>query len=246
MAATDLIQESQALALVDAIATDINGLALGGSGVGWFDLSIFSRSNVAPNDGLLVYDVSDTTQSPDGTLKLLSLPGLAEVQRRLTTNYAIADTAAGFATDTYVVGSSIVLPEAPAVGSIYHALVKISKTAFGTAAPTFNLRIGTGVVGDTSRCTLSFTAGTAVADVALVELWFLFTGTLPTALVVNGEGNARNNLATTGFSGASKQATAAGGSFDASTTAGSTIGLSYNGGASAVHTIQFVHAEWKP
>ncbi len=216
-----------------------------GSGTGWFDLSVFTRSAVAADDGILIYDKSDTTLDPSGSLKKLSLPGLSEIQRKLTSNFAITDTGAGFATDTYVVGSDIVLPEDPAVGSVYHALVKISKTGAGTATPIFNLRVGTGVVGDTSRCTLTFAAGTGVADVALVEVWFLFTGT-PTALVINGEGSARNNLAVTGWSGTSKQASNVGSSYNGTSSAGSKIGLSYNGGTSASHTIQFVRAEWKP
>lgn len=243
MADSDFVTEAAAEAMLDAIAADVSGLDPA-AGVLWSDLDIYNRSTTQPADKLIVGDVSDTTGDVSGTPRILTLPGLAEVQRRLTTNLAVTDTAAGFATDTYVAGSEIVLPEAPSHGSMYHVIVKISKTAAGTATPIFNLRTGTGVIGDTSRAVATFAAGTAVADVALVELWFIFiAGTLPNH-TINFEGNARNNLATTGWSGASKQATATSAAFDPSSLAGSTIGLSYNGGTGAVHTIQFVRADW--
>jgi hypothetical protein len=216
------------------------------SGTGWFDLSVFTRSSIQKQDMLLLGDDSDTTADAGGTLKQISVTGLAEVQRRMLVNYSMTDTAAGFATDTYVAGSGIVLPDAPVAGSMYHCLVKISKTAAGAGAPSFNLRVGSGVVGDTSRAFVTFAAGSAAADVAMVELWFVYTGASDTALTIEGNGNARNNLATTGFSGLSKNATALGVSHDPSAMAGSTIGVSYNGGTSAAHTIQFVRADWNP
>src|SRR3954470_16494782 len=60
------------------------------------------------------------------------------------TNQSVAQQGAGFATDTYLTGSSVSIPTgAPYVGTTYRCLFDVTKTAVGTAAPVVTLRIGT-------------------------------------------------------------------------------------------------------
>ena len=162
-------------------------------------------------------------------------------------NQSVAAQGAGFASDTYLTGSAIPIPSAGMqAGTRYHVIFQVSKTAAGTAAPTINIRFGTnGAVADTSRCLLTFTAGTAVADEGTFEVWSTFrTVGSGTSAVIQCVGQVRHRLTTTGLvnAGAVATYTTTGGGFD-STVANSYIGLSINGGTSAAWTTTLVQAE---
>ncbi len=149
----------------------------------------------------------------------------------------------GFATDTYLVGSDILLPAGLQQRSIYRCQFNVSKTGAGVAAPQVLIRVGTaGSTADTARVTLTFAAQTAVADEGVIEVWvgfravgasatFQATGRLTHSLASTGLSNVpasiKNNLST---------------SFD-STIASTKIGLSVNAGASASWTVNLVQAE---
>lgn len=200
-----------------------------------------TRANLSTLDKLWIRDVSDTTDDPAlGTDKYI-LAGDIYVPR---TAYSVA-SANPFATDTYLAGSGIVLPDNPIVGSYYKAYFHVSKTNVGTATPLINIRIGSGVIGDTSRVLFTFGAGTAAADVAFVEIlaWFRTVGSGTTA-VIAGVAAAITNLTITGWSNAVKVVQANSSGFASNAIAGQTIGMSYNGGATAVHTVQMVRAEY--
>lgn len=149
----------------------------------------------------------------------------------------------GFAADTYITGSSVPLG-IPVVGTTYRCQFDVTKTAAGTATPIVIVRIGTaGTTADTARLTFTFGAGTVAADTAVVEIRATFRSVgAGTSAILQGQARADTNLTTTGWSNAVKalQVTSAG--FD-STVANSIIGLSYNGGASASHTIQLVNTD---
>lgn len=218
-------------------------------GTGWFDLSVFTRSTVQAVDAVLVGDISDTTTNPAGTLKRLSLPGLAEVQRRLLTNFSASDQSP-FSSETYLVGSNVIMPDTPVVGSSYQCDLRITKTGAGTATPIFNLKIGSNATtADTTRATLTFGAGTAVAETVWVHLLFFFT-TVSASGVIEGVGDAAGHLSTTGFanggSGGGRVPTVTSSTFDNTSLAGLNIGLSYNGGASAAHTVSIVRSRYVP
>jgi hypothetical protein len=202
------------------------------------DTKISALTNYTAPIGADIVPIVDTVNS---TTKGITLQTLHAIY----TNASTAQQGSGFATDTYLTGSSINIPSgAPYVGTTYHLIFDVVKTAVGTATPILTLRIGTlGTTGDTARCTFTFGAGTAAADTGQFEIWASFrTVGSGTSAVLAGRADLTSNLQTTGLSNAVKCVTSISSGFD-STTASSIIGVSYNGGASAVHTVQLVRAE---
>lgn len=161
-------------------------------------------------------------------------------------NQSVANQGAGFAADTYLTGSSITIPASSLkVGSRYHLIFNVSKTAAGTATPIINVRLGTGgSTADSSKCALTFTAQTAATDTGSFEVWVTFrTVGSGTSAVVQCASQRRHGASITGFGtlvAETKVATSAG--FD-STVANSIIGVSVNGGTSAAWTVTLVQAE---
>jgi len=163
-----------------------------------------------------------------------------------TTNLLTGANQSGFATDTYMSNSVLKLDGLgpPTVGRTYHWRFIISKTAAGTATPIFIVRTGTaGTTADTSRLTFTWGAGTAAVDRVEVEMDVAFIAVgAGTSAVLRGKANCTSNLTVTGWSNAVKALQPAdSGGFD-STVAGLLIGLSYNGGTSAVHDVEFMKA----
>lgn len=162
-----------------------------------------------------------------------------------TTNLLTGANQSGFASDTYMNNSSLKLDGlgVPTVGRKYCWRFILSKTAAGTATPIIQVRTGTaGTTGDTSRVTFTWGAGTAAVDRAEVEMEVVFiTVGSGTSAVLRGKANATTNLTTTGWSNAVKALQPADSSGFDSTAASLLIGLSYNGGTSAVHDVEFMN-----
>lgn len=158
-------------------------------------------------------------------------------------NYSTASQSP-FSSDTSLTGSSVLFPFLPIVGLSYIATFGVTKTAAGTATPIITLRVGTtGGLADSSRLTFTFGAGTAATDTGVFTVHALFrTVGSGTSAVLQGRAWLVNNLTTTGLSNAVKALQVTSSGFD-STVTGSGISLSYNGGASASHTVQLVRAE---
>jgi len=163
-------------------------------------------------------------------------------------NSSTTSVSAGYASDTYLAGSSTVVTagDFKAKGQ-YHCIFDMVKTGAGTAAPTIDIRIGTlGTTGDTSRMTFTFGAGTAVADTGHFEVVITFrTVGSGTSAVISGICRAQHNAAsTTGlWNNAGNTITIVGtvsGGFDSSTA--TTIGCSFNGGTSFSGTTTVVQA----
>lgn len=154
--------------------------------------------------------------------------------------------AAGFAADTYLVGSSVPIPAGQLQAKAkYRCRFTVTKTAAGVAAPVVIVRFGTlGTTGDAARCTLTFAAQTAVVDEGVFEIEVIFrTVGSGTTAVLQAVGVLSHRLSITGLSvdvTGVKFSTSAG--FD-STVANSIIGLSVNGGTSAAWTVAVVSAE---
>lgn len=169
----------------------------------------------------------------------------ADAMHLAIVNKSVAQQGAGFSADTYLTGSNITLPTgAPVVGTTYRLVFDITKTAAGTATPIISIRFGTnGSTADTARLTFTFGAGTAAVDTGRFEVLVTFrTVGSGTSAVAAGIATLVNNLTTTGISNAVKALSVVSSGFD-STPANSIIGASYNGGASASHTVQLVRAE---
>lgn len=188
-----------------------------------------------PTDVMAVVDVTN------GVTKKIQLSALGVELK----NSSTASQGAGFAADTYLVGSNITLPTGGViVGTTYKLTFDVTKTNVGTATPIIIVRIGTlGTTGDAAICTFTFGAGTAAADTGLFELICTFRSVgSGTSAVLQGISRLTSNLTTTGISNAKKSVSNTSSGFN-STTAGIIIGASYNGGASASHTVQLVRAE---
>lgn len=161
-------------------------------------------------------------------------------------NAAIAAQGAGFATDTYVTNSDLIIPSfsMQAKSRIIWALSG-SKTAAGVATPIYQIRIGSAkTTADTSRLTLTGPAQTAIADIGTLYImltcrsvgvsgviqgtaWWVHRGTAAST-TVSGVGFAND---TTGH----VEGTSAG--FDNTALGGLFVGLSINGGGSAAWTL---------
>lgn len=155
----------------------------------------------------------------------------------------------GFAADTYLTGANLAIPAGLLkVNTQYYACFDMVKTAAGTAAATVIVRIGTnGTIADTARLTFTFGAGTAAIDTGLFEVW-LAVRSVGAAGVIQGTCRCTHALAATGLvsTGASGTGillvTSAG--FD-TTVPSSTIGISFNGGASFSGTNTLVQSYLK-
>ncbi len=162
-------------------------------------------------------------------------------------NAAVVTPAAGFAADTYLAGSNILIPTGNLQAkTMYRCTFSVSKTAAGVATPIINVRIETaGTIADVSRSALTFAVQTAAIDEGLFTVLVTYRAVgSGTAAIIQTTGKLEHRLSVTGLStsvsGTIVGAPSAG--FD-STVAGTIIGLSVNGGASAAWTIATVQTE---
>ena len=167
----------------------------------------------------------------------------------LASAVSVSTASAGYAADTYLVGSAVPIPlGGVSSGMRYVCKFDMVKTAAGTATPAVVVRFGTaGTTADAAILTFTFAAGTAAADTGTFEInaHFRLAGA---AAVLVGTCECRHALAATGLvsTGASGQGQIAvvSSAFDA-TPANTFIGVSFNGGASFSGTNTLVEAELK-
>lgn len=161
-------------------------------------------------------------------------------------NASVANQGAGFAVDTYLTGSQIALPVARLQAkTMYRCKFNVSKTAAGIATPIINVRIGTAqATTDAGRVSLTFAAQTAAIDAGFIEVFVTFRSVgSGTSAVISGVGTIAHQLAATGLSTSQTSVVSSTGAGFDSTTAGTYIGLSVNGGTSAAWTVNLVQAE---
>lgn len=202
------------------------------------DTKTSALTNYTTPIGADIFPIVDTTNS-------LLKGATAQTLHAVYTNRSVSSQSLS-TSDVYLTGSNITIPSgAPYVGSIYHLVFDVAKTA-GTGAPVITIRFGTGgSTSDTSRCSFTFGIGTSVADTAVYDIFCAFrTVGASTAAVIQGNAALTCNLPTTGFGGTTsiKAVQTTGGGFD-STVANSIIGASYNGGTAFAGTVQLVRAE---
>jgi hypothetical protein len=167
-------------------------------------------------------------------------------------NAAIAAQGAGFATDTYVTNSDILIPTFSfQAKTVFRWTISASKTGAGTAAPVYTIRIGAArSTSDTSRLALTGPAQTAIADIGTLTI-LVTVRSVGASGVIQGtaywthRGTAANTTTSgTGFANDSTghvEGTSSG--FDNSNLGGNYIGLSINGGTSASWTLTQCIAE---
>jgi hypothetical protein len=164
------------------------------------------------------------------------------------TNASTSTPGAGFASDTYLAGSSIVIPTTGAWEQFatYVCEWEAAKTAAGATAWAVQLRLGTaGTTADSSKITQTNAGQTAAVDTATFRTIVAFrqVGSGSSA-VVQMTTEVKHALASTGFSTAGvtgwERLVGVSAGFDS--TVSNTIGLSVNYGASAAVTITAVQA----
>lgn len=174
--------------------------------------------------------------SKDDAGRTLTIPPL--------TNHNTTDSVAN-AADTYLVGSRIDVPaHGLQVGTRFRWTLAMTKTAAGTAAPVWSVRVGTaGTTGDTARLTFTQVAlQTAAIDTGWVEIVAIIRS-VGAAGVMAGGLHMAHVLAATGFSTLDHNVmSAVSAGFD-TTVANLFVGVSVNPGASGVWTHQIVTVE---
>lgn len=154
-------------------------------------------------------------------------------------------TQSGFASDTYVTDSDLLIPSTGLQAkAMFRWTFSVAKTAAGTATPIYQVRIGANkTTADTSRLSITGPAQTAAADNAFIQL-IMTVRSIGASGVLQGMIRMDHNLAATGFATNASgivQATSSG--FDNSNLGGSYIGVSIDGGASAAWTMTQARAE---
>ncbi len=186
---------------------------------------------------------------PDSTTKkLVMVDDAGHVYGTLSRNNAVASQGAGFATDTYVTNSGLLIPSCGMqAGQLYTWLISLSKTAAGTAQAAIAIRIGANQsTGDTARLTLTQAAAeaqSALAASAILQVFFGVRSVSATGVIAGAFGFTQTYQATAGnlaFGGGIDGVSA---TFDNTALAGQYVGLSINGGASAAWTLTHVAAE---
>jgi hypothetical protein len=209
------------------------------------DILIEKQSvSVTPSTGQAVIFV-------DSTASILAVKDASGVVSASSKNAAIANQGAGFATDTYLTNSDILIPSwSMQAKTVFKWTLMATKTAAGVATPIYNIRIGSlRTTGDTTRLTLTGPAQTAIVDKGILTI-IVTVRSVGASGVIQGNaswqhtGTAASSTIGTGFANDGSghvDGTSAG--FDNSNLGGSYIGLSINGGASASWTVTQVIAE---
>ncbi len=164
---------------------------------------------------------------------------------------SIAAQGAGFASDTYVTGSSLVIPSfSLQVRSTISWRISASKTAAGVAAPVYVIRIGANqTTADAAILTLTGPAQTAIADIGTLIIMMTIRS-IGGAGVMQGtawwehRGTAINTTTSgTGFANDTTGHVEGSSAGFNTVTNGQFIGVSVNGGASAAWTVTQVQTE---
>jgi hypothetical protein len=247
--------DRQHTAITTATTTDIVAAPAASTTRNVKTLHIRNKSASTATDVTILFNQNATTfelwkasLGPGEALEYVEGIGFFEVNAAFTsgvvTNRSTAAQGAGFAADTYLIGSSVPLAT-PVVGATYILMFDMTKTAAGIAAGVLTVRIGTaGSTADTARCTFTFSAGTAATDTGVFTVMCTFrTVGAGTSAVLQGRAQL-DSQPTTGLSSLIHAAVSTSGGFD-STVANSIIGASFNGGTSFSGTVQLVTAEMK-
>jgi hypothetical protein len=146
-----------------------------------------------------------------------------------------------FTTETYLAGSDVIIPSPINPGVYYRAVIDTGKSSGGSVATTVNVKIGSGVIGDTTRLAFAWAAGTGVADtgVMTVEAMFRAGGASGT---IQGRARWVTNLTNTGWTVSDKAKLVTSGAFDMTTIVGQRIGISLDPQGNFT-TVQLVEAD---
>lgn len=158
---------------------------------------------------------------------------------------AVADQTINAASSALLTGSKITVPVGKLrIGTVFRWRISLSKTAAGTAANTFIVRLGTaGTISDAAIITFTLPVGTAVVDTGEIDITVTIRGPLSASCIAQGLFTMVHNLSATGLATIPCVVLkVTSGTFNA-TTAGLFASLSCTTAASTVLTFQQVIAE---
>lgn len=163
----------------------------------------------------------------------------------LLNNYSTSDQTIGAATTALLTGSTLTIPSGKLqIGTVLKFTISVSKTAAGTAANIFLVKIGTtGTTSDATILTFTTGTGTAAVDVGTIDIFITIRGPLSSSCIAQGNFRLTHNLSSTGLlvvAGNSINATSSG--FDATAT-GLIASVTCTTAALTVLTFQQVVAE---
>lgn len=189
-----------------------------------------------PASGKSVIFVDSTTK------KQMQMDDSGILQGTLSRNSSTASQGAGFAADTYVTNSGLLIPSSGMkAGMLFRWIITGSKTAASTAQPVYTIRIGTNQsTADTSRLAFTTAAQTGVADNGTLFITAQVRNVGASGVIAGAASWAKTQTGSIGFGGSIDAVSS---TFDNSALAGSYVGLSINGGTSAAWTLTSVHAE---
>lgn len=152
----------------------------------------------------------------------------------------------GFATETYVTNSGLLIPSfGVQAQTMLEWVISASKTAAGIAAPIYRVKVGAlQSTADTTALTLTGPAQTAIADVGHLTI-LVTVRSVGAAGVIQGTAGWSHNGAIIGFAnndGGFVEGTSAGFDNTIGKVAGLFVGLTINGGTSAAWTITQVRS----
>jgi hypothetical protein len=213
------------------------------------DAATANTVTVSHNDGTTLVTTLKVTLQPNDTLEFIENIGFFVLAANAfpVHNQSTSTVSAAFASETYLVGSAIALPASyPIVGSRYHLLFDMTKTAAGVATPIIKFYLGTnGSTGDTNIATVTGAIATAAADICYIECFAVFrsvgSGT-SAVLEISSKVHSSSGLTTTGLWPSPKYQFTTSAGFN-STTASAILGASFTGGTSFVGTCNQVQAE---
>lgn len=203
------------------------------------DLTCIAASSIATPAAGVVAAFSDSTG------KKLSFKDENGYVRSIGhTNFSIASQSPAATTLTYLTGSALAIPSNKVqAGTCFRWRMSVTKTGAGTAASTYDIRVGTaGTTADSARCTFTKPAGTAAADAGTIQINATIRS-IGAAGVMVGNFWMGHNLSATGhmtIPNASVTAVSAG--FD-TTVANLIFGITVTSGASDALTFEMVQAE---
>lgn len=103
-------------------------------------------------------------------------------------NASLADQVINAAISALLVGSILSVPaDKLRLGTVFRWKLTLSKTAAGTAANTFVVRLGTtGTISDAAILTFTLPVGTAAVDVGEIEIMVTIRGPLSASCIAQG------------------------------------------------------------
>lgn len=192
-----------------------------------------------------VLDADEIPVNEAGTTKKITGTLVKAYVGNTIINQSTADQAVGASVTNYITNSSLAVPVGKLrIGSWFRWKFWVDKTAAGTVALIFLVKIGTlGTTGDTTLFTITLGVGTAAVDTGWMDLTVICRGPLSSSGLFLLEAMFDHSLATTGINNVQRQTQQTVSSAFDVTTASLILGLAVTTGASWALTFRGITGE---